>query len=248
MKKTILFLCICLFVSSQNFLAQNFLEVSYMHSTKMEGTTTEMTVVATLLANNNSSVYEMDYIGDTGYIDEIKGEKDISLNIRASNNPKVYKDVKSNSIYSIGRVGMEPYIVKDTTIVFNWELKNVFKNIMGYNCQMAMLTFRGRDYVAYYTNELPIQNGPWKFSGLPGLILEIKSSDGFFKIEAFELNISDLNSEIQYPFNTKIEDAVTWQEFVDIYKKKSENPFVEINGRKIKYALPKRKIEVIIED
>jgi GLPGLI family protein len=248
MKKIILLLCIGFFVSSQNLMAQNFLEVSYMHSTKMEETTTEITVLATLLANNNSSVYEMDYMGDTGYIDEIKGEKDVSLNIRSSNNPKVYKDIKSNSIYSIGRVGMEPYIVKDTINVFNWELKNVFKDVMGYNCQMAILNFRGRDYIAYYTNELPIQNGPWKFSGLPGLILEIKSTDGFFKIEAFELNITDLISEIQYPFNTKIEDAVTWQEFVDIYKKKSQDPFVDINGRKIKYTLPKRKIEVIIED
>lgn len=242
------FLCCSLFFTLHITVAQNFVEVSFMHSTKMVGTTTEMTVLATFLANNENSVYEMDYVGETGFIDEIHGKESVSINLRASKNPKVFKDLNSKTIFSIGLADREPYIVKDSIGVFSWEFMDEFKEILGYKCQKAKLSFRGRDYFAFYTNELPFQNGPWKFSGLPGLILEIKSTDDFFKIEAFEINLFNNVSVISYPFNTIIEDAISWQEFVEIYKKKSENPFVEVNGRKIKYSLPKRKIEVIIED
>ena len=36
-----------------------------------------------------------------------------------------------------------------------------------------MCQFRGRTYKAWYTMEIEIEEGPWKFHGLPGLIVEI---------------------------------------------------------------------------
>lgn len=57
--------------------------------------------------------------------------------------------------------------------VFNWKLKNTKKEILGYKCQLASLSYGGREYEAWFTENIEIQNGPYIFYGLPGLILEI---------------------------------------------------------------------------
>ena len=55
----------------------------------------------------------------------------------------------------------------------NWQLYDSSKMIQGYTCHCARTSFRGRQYEAWYTPEIPVPEGPWKFCGLPGLILEI---------------------------------------------------------------------------
>ena len=45
------------------------------------------------------------------------------------------------------------------------------KEILGYNCQKATCKFRGRNYEVWYSPDIPMNGGLWKFSGLPGLIL-----------------------------------------------------------------------------
>lgn len=65
----------------------------------------------------------------------------------------------------------------------NWELHYDTLNISGYICQKATCRFRGRDYTAWFTMDIPISNGPWKFGGLPGLILKIYDVDNLYVFE-----------------------------------------------------------------
>ena len=60
--------------------------------------------------------------------------------------------------------------------------------ILGYTCHKATTRFRGRDYVAWYTEEIPLSYGPYKFRGLPGLITCIydKDRDHVFTLQGFE--------------------------------------------------------------
>ncbi len=46
------------------------------------------------------------------------------------------------------------------------------KNILGYDCFKAIAPYRGRRWTAWFAPEIPVQDGPWKLCGLPGLILE----------------------------------------------------------------------------
>ena len=51
-----------------------------------------------------------------------------------------------------------------------WTMAEGDSTILGYTCHKATTRFRGRDYVAWYTEEIPYPYGPYKFGGLPGLI------------------------------------------------------------------------------
>ena len=69
----------------------------------------------------------------------------------------------------------------------NWQLYDETRTIMGYLCQKATTRFRGRDFVAWFAPEIPISNGPWKFGGLPGLILKVYDTDKHFVFEAIKI-------------------------------------------------------------
>ncbi len=68
-----------------------------------------------------------------------------------------------------------------------WTLKDEQQNIHGYRCQKATCHWRGRDYVAWFTSEIPIQRGPWKFGGLPGLIVKLSDAKNEYNFELVRL-------------------------------------------------------------
>lgn len=71
-----------------------------------------------------------------------------------------------------------PYYVFDSIPKLKWEfIPNQFDTIQGYVCNKAKLTFRGSKLTAYYTTKIPFSFGPWKFDGLPGLILRISEDE-----------------------------------------------------------------------
>lgn len=55
----------------------------------------------------------------------------------------------------------------------SWNLEAGDTLIQGRKCQKATCTFSGRNYVAWYTESIPLPYGPYLFAGLPGLIMEI---------------------------------------------------------------------------
>lgn len=80
-----------------------------------------------------------------------------------------------NSIYS------EPWPA------MSWKLSDEKKKICGYECQKATSHFRGRDFTAWFTTDIPVKGGPWKFGGLPGLILKVYDIDGLYTFEAIKI-------------------------------------------------------------
>ena len=65
--------------------------------------------------------------------------------------------------------------------------------VCGYPCKKAMMTYRGREWTAWYALDIPVSEGPWKLRGLPGLILCAYESEGVFR---FDCNgISNGNGE-----------------------------------------------------
>ena len=61
--------------------------------------------------------------------------------------------------------------------IFKWVLTDECKDSNGYICQKALTSFAGREWVVWFSTEVPIDCGLWKFKGLPGLIIEAYDSD-----------------------------------------------------------------------
>ena len=67
------------------------------------------------------------------------------------------------------------YLYKEDLTEFIWEITGESMTILDYLCYKAVCTYRGRIWEVWFTMDIPINAGPWKFRGLPGLIM--KASD-----------------------------------------------------------------------
>lgn len=65
-----------------------------------------------------------------------------------------------------------------------WALHEETQTVLGHKCQRATCRFRGRDFVAWFAPDIPVKRGPWKFQGLPGLILKVYDKDKLYTFEA----------------------------------------------------------------
>lgn len=76
----------------------------------------------------------------------------------------------------------------DTYPTFDWKFSSETPvEIMGYLCGKATGNFAGRKYSVWYTMDIPFPYGPYKFYGLPGLILKVEESTGMYVWEAFSI-------------------------------------------------------------
>lgn len=77
------------------------------------------------------------------------------------------------------------FVYSDSVPTLEWSFcVEATDSIMGYECRKATTEFAGRNYTAWFTPEIPLPFGPYKFGGLPGLILKIEDAESQFVWEA----------------------------------------------------------------
>ena len=112
----------------------------------------------------------------------------------------VYKDRDKGKLTYTDKIMMERFRYEEDLEPQKWEVLEETKEILGYECQKAVCDFRGRRYEAWFTWELPVSEGPWKFTGLPGLIMNVADTEGHYsfeiagisKVEDLPINYADL--------------------------------------------------------
>ena len=84
------------------------------------------------------------------------------------------------------RLSISPFLVySDSIPTLKWDFSGEDNDtIMGYECRKATTEFAGRQYTAWFAPEIPLPFGPYKFGGLPGLILKIEDGERQFVWEA----------------------------------------------------------------
>lgn len=111
----------------------------------------------------------------------------------------IFRSIPENEMTVYDKAGsLEHGYYTEPLDEIQWEIGDSTKTVLGYECSMATTDYHGRHWTAWFTPEIPLQEGPWKLTGLPGLILEASESTGQHGFIATGLEPS--NQEI-YPIS-----------------------------------------------
>lgn len=103
------------------------------------------------------------------------------------NKYQLYINYPENKITTTDNVFSSKYLFEENLETLEWDILGDTMNFSGYNCQKSTTNFRGRTYVAWFAPELPWNTGPYKFRGLPGLIVKIEDTKENFIWECIEI-------------------------------------------------------------
>ena len=237
MKKiSALFLLLGLILSAQN----NRVIYEYKFapdSTKIDSLKTEWMY---LDINKNGSKYysKSSFESDSIVNESIKkqmaaGMKSISVS-RQSNggeiNYEVEKTYPDYKTFLVSNIGNDSYKVAEDRKP-DWKILQEKKKIGEFQVQKATTNFAGRNWTAWFTIEVPIQDGPYKFSGLPGLIVQIEDQTGTHKMELKglkkipETKTEELNTQGKdIPFTRKKPLEVNRSQYVKQLKQYQNDP------------------------
>jgi GLPGLI family protein len=135
---------------------------------------------------------------------KLKGMGTIDISERAAMtrtnfNYVIYKGFPEGKISSTYKILRDHLRYEEDLDLFSWEILPETREVKGFSAQKATTTYAGRDYVAWFTSEIPIPDGPYKFNGLPGLILEVTDTQQHyvFTLIGFEEYKTPLSVELK---------------------------------------------------
>jgi GLPGLI family protein len=110
-----------------------------------------------------------------------------------------------NTLYNGITLLGKTYLVRDTIVPPAWKILNDMKEVAGHICMNAMLndTLRKQKTIAWFALDMPIPSGPDRFTGLPGMILEIDINDGALVMTADKIDLKPLTTELDVPEKIK---------------------------------------------
>ena len=124
-------------------------------------------------------------------------------------------------ITTVDRVYHDFYAYKDVFDPGSWVILNDTATIVGYHCQKAQANFGGRQWFAWFTSEIPIPDGPYKFCGLPGLIVRLVDVKAFYDFTL--VGLQEKNKEI-VEWNGEKLNTTTKAKYFKKLKNYNENP------------------------
>lgn len=132
----------------------------------------------------------------------------------------VFQSFDDNSMTVFDQSGSDHYTYTEHMYEMEWIIGDSIKSILGYECAMATSSYHGREWTAWFTPEIPAPLGPWKFHGLPGLILEATDTDNIYLFEATGLEkcskeITPLHSKSDYSRADRKEMLKTARKILD---------------------------------
>ena len=144
-------------------------------------------------------------------------------------NEQVIKYPNSAQIDYVKLVSYEKYIVSQE-VKLPWKLVSEFKTILDHKVQKATVSYGGRHWTAWFAKDIPFQDGPYKFYGLPGLILELEDDT---KNHHYILKgIKDSQEEMVYPaLNNYKTSKISYLQFVKLYQNYRINPVANLVGK-----------------
>lgn len=91
-------------------------------------------------------------------------------------NIEYYQFPNEKRLFTEDPIYMNNYLIDGEMPAIDWKTSGDTATFGGLHCQKATGHFRGRDYTAWFCPDLPVQVGPWKLNGLPGVIVDARDS------------------------------------------------------------------------
>lgn len=190
---------------------------------------------------NGSSYYSRDkFVADS--ITKADLEKQMksspgNINVNKREKPgqvsyKVTKQYPDFTTYLFRTVSMDQYKIKEDKKP-EWKILPDKEKIGEYNSQKATTSFGGREWIAWFTTDIPFQDGPYKFYGLPGLIVKIEDTTGSHSMVLIgnkTIAAATAEKELQVPENIRMigmggkEIEVTKDQFRKVWKAYVNDP------------------------
>jgi GLPGLI family protein len=152
----------------------------------------------------------------------------------------LYNTVK-DSLYSRTYVIGHEYLLKDKKPIIDWKITDSTKKIGHFICTKATTHFRGRNYIVWFTPEIPLPYGPWKLTGLPGLILEANDKSNDISFQVKKVIFKNIDSIGPVPLNggEKVIDLAEYKKMMINYKQKQKIEAQKFASKYIRHHLDK---------
>lgn len=233
----------CLF-SQQKSISE--LEVQYDYSFVRDTTDLDQShrlkELMLLDFNSNASIfYSQQYVAAREVFKKAAAMAQTSANvvIKTADLPKykvgysVYRD--GSKIYFTSNINRDFFTFENTYLDWNTNYKEI-KTILGYKCSKATTKFGKRIYTAWYTKAIPISEGPYRFKGLTGLVLEVSDENRFHSFTAIGIVKKEVEIE---PLQKGI--PVTREQYIKKREEFKSNPYPE------RTTLTKQRRDQLIE-
>lgn len=145
------------------------------------------------------------------------------------------KDLKNNEIQKLiisGLMGNRYFIKIDDDL--KWEIKNEKQKIGNLDCQKAEVDYGGRHWIAWFSKSINLQEGPYVFHGLPGLIIKITDQNSDYNFNLIQLKKAESNNIY---FHKSKEKQISWLDFQRMIQNYYNDPLYEIKNSGMKYTI-----------
>ncbi|MDE5487450.1 GLPGLI family protein [Elizabethkingia meningoseptica] len=142
---------------------------------------------------------------------------------------KILKTYPEFKIIQETNIGLKAFKVSDDRKI-KWEIHPDQEKIGTYNTQKATTDFAGRKWIAWFTTEIPIQDGPYKFHGLPGLIIKLEdaSQSHTFELKGISRFITPIGENKQFLRKTI---SISYQQYVKLYQNYRNDPTADLRDK-----------------
>lgn len=139
-------------------------------------------------------------------------------------------DLVNNMVIVIDNIKSKNFKITEPLPVMDWKLSkdNEVKKMDTFICSKAFLSFRGRNYIAWYTPYIAVPFGPWKFYGLPGLILEIYDTNNNYHWTVSKISYPLTNTSDLTVLDKQNAKDITLKGFVEEIEKQKEIMYARI--------------------
>lgn len=133
---------------------------------------------------------------------------------------ELFRGLPAGKTLFIDQVGIDSYRVEEDQESPEWQIvADSTRTLLGYPCTMATTTFKGRTWTAWYTEDIPLDNGPWKLCGLPGLILSAASADRQYVFQGEGLQQINGADSISYDLAADKYERVSMKQLNEMWRR-----------------------------